>query len=227
MIKETVLVVDDEEDILELVRYTLEKEGYRVVCAETGEEALEQVKTVQFDLVVLDLLLPSIDGLEVCKLLKKNPKTERIPIIILSAKGEESDVVLGLELGASDYVNKPFSPRILVARIRSVLRRQENYPPEPFKQKIHELVIDPVRHEVLASGEPIKLTYTEFEILRVLVKKPGQVFTRYQIVDTIRGSEHAVSDRSVDVQIASLRKKLGPFNKYVETVRNVGYRFRD
>lgn len=196
-------------------------------CAQTGEDALDSVRRKPPDLIILDLLLPNIDGLEVCRELKRDPKTEDIHIVILSAKGEESDVVLGLEMGADDYVTKPFSPRMLLARIRSVLRRHTEPTAPKEIQEFEDLVIDPVRHEVQAGGKKIDLTFTEFEILRILAQRPGQVFTRFNIMDAIHGSDYVVSARAVDVQIVSLRKKLGRYQRYIETVRGVGYRFKD
>jgi len=198
-----------------------------VQCAQTGEDALDSVRRKPPDLIILDLLLPNIDGLEVCRELKRDPKTEDIHIVILSAKGEESDVVLGLEMGADDYVTKPFSPRMLLARIRSVLRRHTEPTAPKEIQEFEDLVIDPVRHEVQAGGKKIDLTFTEFEILRILAQRPGQVFTRFNIMDAIHGSDYVVSARAVDVQIVSLRKKLGRYQRYIETVRGVGYRFKD
>jgi two-component system phosphate regulon response regulator PhoB len=228
MAHETVLVVDDEEDIQELVRYNLAKEGYKVACVGTGEEALEYARSNLPDLVVLDLMLPGLDGLEVCRVLKGDPKTAGVPVVMLSAKGEEADVVTGLELGADDYVTKPFSPRILVARIRAVLRKVARATPdEDGTVKIHDLVIHPGRHEVLAKGKPVELTNTEFRVLHFLARKAGWVFTRYQIIDGVRGEDYVVTDRAVDVQIAGLRKKLGSCGEYIETVRGVGYRFKE
>ena len=223
-----ILVVDDEEDILELVRYNLARDGYRVVCAASGEQALSRAGSEPFDLIVLDLMLPGIDGLEVAKRLKNKPETRHIPIIMLTAKGEEADIVTGLELGADDYVTKPFSPRILIARVKAVLRRkvQEEVDDSSIIQ-IYELEIDPGKHKVLAKGLHVELTFTEFQILYLLARRPGWVFTRFKIVDSIRGDDYPVTDRSVDVQIVGLRKKLGPCGKYIETVRGVGYRFRE
>ncbi len=223
-----ILVVDDEEDILELVRYNLAREGYRVVCAATGEQALNKAGFEPFDLIVLDLMLPGIDGLEVAKRLKSKPKTKHIPIVMLTAKGEEADIVTGLELGADDYVTKPFSPRILIARVKAVLRRkvQEEVDDSSIIQ-IYELEIDPGKRKVLAKGLYVELTFTEFQILYLLARRPGWVFTRFKIVDSIRGDDYPVTDRSVDVQIVGLRKKLGPCGKYIETVRGVGYRFKE
>ncbi len=228
MTKEQILIVDDEEDILELVRFNLLKEGYQVICAATGEKAVEIARSGLPDLVVLDLMLPGMDGLEVAKFLKNDPKTQNIPIIMLTAKGEESDVVTGLELGADDYVTKPFSPRILMARVKAALRRKVGEPSDGSEAvKIHNLIIHPGRREVRVDNEPVDLTFTEFEILSYLVRRPGWVFTRFQIVDAVRGSDYFVTDRSVDVQIVGLRKKLGPGGKFIETVRGVGYRFKE
>ncbi|MBW2368482.1 MAG: response regulator transcription factor [Deltaproteobacteria bacterium] len=228
MTKETILVVDDEEDILELIRYNLSREGYEIVCAESGEKALEHAQSKVPDLIVLDLMLPGQDGLEVAKKLKNSPKSKHVPIIMLTAKGEEADIVTGLELGADDYVTKPFSPRILLARIKVILRRHAK-PTEGEDEtiRVHELTIHPGRREVLADGQVIDLTYTEFQILSCLAKRPGWVLTRSQIVDAVRGGDYPVTDRSVDVQIVGIRKKLGPYGKYIQTVRGVGYRFQE
>jgi two-component system alkaline phosphatase synthesis response regulator PhoP len=227
MAKATILVVDDETDICELVKLNLTREGYEVLTCGTGEKALQIARSGVPALVILDLMLPGIDGLEVCKILKNDPKTEHIPIIILSAKGEEADIVTGLELGADDYVTKPFSGKVLVARVRRILRRTVERVHDRATIRIHELAIDPGRHEVSANDKPIELTLTEFNILYTLARRPGFVFTRYQIVDAIHGNDYLVTDRAVDVQIVSLRKKLGPCGKYIETVRGVGYRFKD
>ncbi|MCL4694885.1 MAG: response regulator transcription factor, partial [Candidatus Hydrogenedentes bacterium] len=180
------------------------------------------------DLVVLDLMLPGLDGLEVCTLLKNDPKTSEAAIIMLTARGEEADVVRGLELGADDYITKPFSPRILLARIKAVLRRRETEALEKSSVlRVHDLVIHPGRHELLVQGQPIDLTYTEFRVLYCLARRPGWVFTRSQIVDSVRGAGYAVTDRAVDVQIVGLRKKLGERGNYIETVRGVGYRLKE
>lgn len=228
MPKERILVVDDEEDILELVRYNLVREGYQVTGALTGEEALKKARSEAFDLIVLDLMLPGIDGLEVTKRLKDSRKTENIPIMMLTAKGEEADIVIGLELGADDYITKPFSPRVLVARVRTALRRKM-LPPKDETAAVHiyNLEIHPGRRSVTVDGKPIELTYTEFQVLYTLARRSGWVFTRSQIVDAVRGDDYPVTDRSVDVQIVGLRKKLGDFGKYIETVRGVGYRFKE
>jgi two-component system phosphate regulon response regulator PhoB len=228
MPKESILVVDDEEDILELVRFNLVKEGYHVTGALTGEEALRKARSASFDLIVLDLMLPGIDGLEVTKKLKSNEKTQHIPIVMLTAKGEEADIVTGLELGADDYITKPFSPRILIARVRTALRRKVGKPEDDTAVvQIHDLEIHPGRRSVAVKGLPVELTYTEFQVLYLLARRPGWVFTRSQIVDAVRGDDYPVTDRSVDVQIVGLRKKLGHYGDYIETVRGVGYRFRE
>jgi two-component system alkaline phosphatase synthesis response regulator PhoP len=228
MAKEKILVVDDEEDILELVRYNLSREGYRVTGTLTGEDALRKVRSDAFDLIILDLMLPGMDGLAFTKTLKNDSRLRSIPIIMLTAKGEESDIVAGLELGADDYITKPFSPKVMIARVRAVLRRHKEEPQDDMAiVKIHDLEINPGRRSVLAKGDPIDLTYTEFQVILLLAKRPGWVFTRSQIVDLIRGSDYPVTDRSVDVQIVGLRKKLGVFGKYIETVRGVGYRFKE
>lgn len=228
MPKEKILVVDDEEDILELVRYNLEREGFQVTCAESGENAMERTRHEGPDLIVLDLMLPGIDGLEVARRLKQNQKTAGLPIVMLTAKVEEADIVTGLELGADDYMTKPFSPRVLIARIKAVLRRQSQQEQDPDRiLMVGGLTIDPRRRAVSADDNIIDLTYSEFQILLFLAARPGWVFTRTQIVDAVRGEDYPVTDRSVDVQIAGLRKKLGEYSAYIETVRGVGYRFKE
>jgi two-component system, OmpR family, alkaline phosphatase synthesis response regulator PhoP len=226
--KKRILIVDDEEDIIELVRYNVEREGYHTACAMTGEQALKIVETDRIDLMVLDLMLPGIDGLEVAKSVKRNPQKMSIPIIMLSAKGEETDIITGLELGADDYITKPFSPKIFLARIKAVIRKNSNTSVD--KQAAlhhHGISIHPGRRIIIINGQNVDLTYTEFQILYYLAGKPGWVFTRNQIVDAVRGDNYSVTDRSVDVQMVGLRKKLGSYGKYLETVRNVGYRFKE
>lgn len=227
MAKQVILVVDDEADIRELVEFNLNRDGYDVINASSGEHAVEKAIQKLPNLILLDLMLPGIDGLEVCKRLKKNPKTEKIPVIMLTAKGGEADIVTGLELGADDYVTKPFSPRVLMARIKRVLQRTAGVDENQDVIQVDELVIDASRHQVLVKDKQIELTFTEFAILQTLAKRPGLVFTRYQIVDSIRGGNYVVSDRAVDVQIVSLRKKLGDYGEHIETVRGIGYRFKD
>ncbi len=228
MAKEKILVVDDEEDIVELVRYNLSREGYRTLSAETGEKALRLARTEKPDLVVLDLMLPGMDGLEVTRAMKGDAELRRIPIVMLTAKGEEPDIVAGLELGADDYIVKPFSTRVLVARVRAALRRRRTEPvDENRKIEIEGIVIDPGKRAVTVEDNPVDLTFTEFQILQQLARRPGWVFTRSQIVEAVRGDDYPVTDRAVDVQIVGLRKKLGACGNLIETVRGVGYRFRE
>lgn len=222
-----ILVVDDEEDIGELVKYNLEREGFRVKCVSTGENALLEVSKGEFDLIILDLMLPGVDGLTVCRNIKRDPETASIPVIMLTAKGEESDIVVGLELGASDYITKPFSPRVVVARVKAVLRAVTKRNSEKERIKIGALDIDPNRYLIKLEGEKLDLTSTEFKLLCYMAKRPGWVFTRNQLIDASRGDEYVVTDRSVDVHIVGIRKKLGKFGNYIQTVRGVGYRFKE
>jgi two-component system phosphate regulon response regulator PhoB len=229
--RERILVVEDEEDILELISYNLSREGYRVSTATTGEEGLRLALRDKPDLIVLDLMLPGIDGIEVCRRLKADPQVRYIPVVMVTAKGEEADVVTGLELGADDYLTKPFSPKVLVARLRAVIRRREQESVKDAKEPIQrgEILIHPGRREVLVGGSRIALdlTFTEFNILYLLAARPGWVFTRAQIVDAVRGYDYNVTERSVDVHVVGLRRKLGLHGEQVETVRGVGYRFRE
>jgi two-component system, OmpR family, alkaline phosphatase synthesis response regulator PhoP len=228
MAKARVIVVDDEESILELVEYNLKKSGYAVTCIAMGEDAIKAARADKPDIIVLDLMLPGLDGLEVTKILKSDSETKDIPIVMLTARGEEADIVTGLELGADDYITKPFSPRVLLARVKAVLRRRSGETvSETDVLKIRDIVIHPGRFEVSVKGKPVELTLTEFRILHLLSRRPGWVFTRYQIIDAVQGEDVAVTDRSVDVHIVSLRRKLGDSGKHVETVRGVGYRFKD
>jgi len=228
MAQKRILLIEDEKDIAELVRHYLSKEGYAVSRAATGEEGLRLARADRPSLILLDLMLPGVDGLEVCRALKRDRATETIPIVMLTAKSEESDIVAGLELGADDYVTKPFSPKVLVARVRAVLRRRSRpAPPESEPLEVHGLSIHPGRHEVRVGGKPVELTATEFRLLRLLAGRPGWVFTRNQIVNAVRGEDYPVTERSVDVHVVGLRKKLGRAGEYIETVRGVGYRFRE
>lgn len=225
----SVLVVDDEQDIRELIEYNLRKEGYSVSGVETGEEALRRTRSEPPDAVVLDLMLPGLDGLEVCKRLKKEPATAAVPVIMLTAKSEDSDVVTGLELGADDYVTKPFSPKVLVARLRAVLRRaadEEEAGDEATRIDVHGIHIDVSRHEVFVDGAELALSATEFAILEFLARNPGWVFSRNKIIDSVKGKDYPVTERSVDVQILGLRKKLGEHGHFIQTVRGVGYRMQ-
>lgn len=228
MAKEHILVVEDEQDILELITYNLEKESYRVSGFSSGEDALKALPKVNPDLVVLDLMLPGLDGLEVCKAIKQNSKTSDIRVMMLTAKGDETDIVTGLELGADDYMTKPFSPKVLHARIKALMRRGDRKAqPEEGVLDVGELQIHPGKREVRLSGSPISLTNMEFKILHFLAAHQGWAYTRSQIVAAIRGENFAVTDRSVDTLIVGLRKKLKDFAYLIETVRSVGYRFKD
>ena len=225
MNKMRILVVEDEEDISELIRYNLVGAGFTAVVAQTGEQALRLVGNERFDLILLDLMLPGIGGIEVARILKADTKIQPLPIVMLTARSEEIDVLSGLEL-SDDYITKPFSPKILIARIRAVLRRYGESDRKDIVQR-GDISIDQGKRKVEASGVPVELSYSEFQILTMLSKRPGWVFTRSQIVDAVRGDSYAVTERSVDVQIAGLRKKLGPCGHYIETVRSVGYRFME
>jgi two-component system alkaline phosphatase synthesis response regulator PhoP len=232
MSKKSILVVEDEEDIQQLVSYNLVRAGFDVDCADSGEDALHRMREKQPDLVLLDLMLPGMDGAEVCRAMRLDEQSREVPIVMLTAKGEEEDVMAGLDLGADDYVTKPFSPGVLISRIKAVLRRkvkeQAPAPREPGQTiQIHDLVIDPRRHEVKVGGQPVVLTLTEFGILEFLSKRPGWAFSRQQIIDAVRGYEYIITPRAVDVQIFSLRKKLGETGKKIETVRGIGYRLMD
>ncbi len=230
MEKIKILVVEDEAPIQELLQFNLERSKYRVKVVDSGEEAMEEAVKYQPSLILLDIMLPGADGLEVCKRLKANPQTLGIPIIMLTALCEEADIVTGLELGADDYITKPFSPRVLLARVKAALRRIESAKPATADGEqivIHDLTIDVARHKVDVAGEDVTLTFTEFKVLQLLASQPGRVFTRYQIVDAVHGDDYPVTDRSVDVQIVGLRKKLGEAGQYIETVRGIGYRFKE
>jgi len=229
MANEHILVVEDEEDIQELLRHNLSRSGYDVQTADTGEEAMELLNKQKPDLVLLDLMLPGLDGLEICRKIKKTAGLADLPVIMLTARGEERDIVKGLELGADDYITKPFSPRVLMARIAAVLRRKPKTKAAPEDEiiQISDLTIHPGRHEAARKEKPLKLTYSEFRILHFLARRPGWVFTRYQIVDAVHGEDYPVTERSVDVQVVGLRRKLGASGKLIETVRGIGYRMKD
>jgi two-component system, OmpR family, alkaline phosphatase synthesis response regulator PhoP len=225
-----ILIVDDEAPIRELVRYNLEKEGYSTVSAENGTEALRLARSENPSLVILDLMLPDMGGLDVCRVLKNDTKTMAVPIIIVTAKTEDADIVAGLELGADDYVTKPFSPKVLIARIKSVLRRMENTgrPAASVSDEIsvRGIRINPLKHEASAADSPVDLSATEFAILIFLARHPGQVFSRQQIINAIKGESYPVTDRAVDVQILGIRRKLDAAGAgdVIETIRGVGYR---
>lgn len=226
--KQTILVVEDEEDLREIIIYNLEREGYQTVGVETGEQGLERARALKPDLLILDLMLPGMNGMDVCRHIRQNADTQAIPIIMISAKGEEADIVSGLELGADDYVAKPFSPRILLARVRSVFRRSQQVEVvDTTLLRIEGLIIDTRKHQLSIDDQPVDLTKSEFGILHFLASHRGWVFTRYQIVDAIRGDKYVVTERAIDVQIAGLRKKLDGYADLIETVRGVGYRFKE
>ena len=230
MTRKTILLVEDEHDIQELLKFHLEREKLSIMIAGTGEDALSNLQSRKPDLILLDLMLPGMDGLEVCRRIKAKEDTREIPIIMLTAKDSEADIVAGLEMGAADYICKPFSPRILIARIHAVLRRPVPLAPdEKTGPSIHagSLTVDPERYKVEIKGKEVPLTYTEFRILYLLAAVPGRAFTRQQIVDQVRGESYSVTERIVDVQMVSLRKKLGHLGDWIETVRGVGYRFKE
>ena len=228
MSRQSVLVVEDEEDIMEVIRFNLEKEGYEVHQALSGEKALQVIENNLPSLVLLDLMLPGINGLDLCRIFKQNDRTKAIPVIMLTAKSEDADIVAGLEMGAEDYITKPFSPRVLIARVRTILRRRESgLKDDSSVIQVEGMQIHPGRHEVTMGDNVVDLTPSEFRILHYLARRPGWVYSRDQIIDAIRGHGYVVTDRAIDVQVVGLRKKLGDYGKFIETVRGIGYRFRD
>ncbi|HLA00272.1 MAG TPA: response regulator [Thermodesulfovibrionales bacterium] len=223
-----ILVVDDEADLVELISYNLKKEGFSVDSAMDGETALSKIKKGRYDLVVLDLMLPGIQGMELCRILRSDPKTETLPIIMLTAKGEEVDKILGLEMGADDYITKPFSPRELVARVKAVLRRSLEKPSAEKVLKIGELVIDRERYTLTIKGKPVKLSATEFKLLLFLAERKGKVFNREQLLDAVWSDEAFVEPRTVDVHIRRLRSQIEEYPahpRYIKTLRGIGYFF--
>jgi two-component system, OmpR family, alkaline phosphatase synthesis response regulator PhoP len=227
MPKEHILIVDDEEDILELLEYTLSKEGFSVTCATSGEDAIKIANSLMPDLILIDLILPGIDGFELTRLLKNDPETSRIPVIMLTAKAGEPDIVTGLELGADDYITKPFSPRILVARVKALLRiHRQARADESSTITYDDLVIRPNYHEVTVKGKAVNLTTTQFQILCFLARRPGWVYSRKQILEEVYGKGHDSEERAIDVQIVGLRKELDACGHFIETVRGVGYKFK-
>ncbi len=227
LLKEKILIVDDEQDLVTLIRYHLEKDGYKAISAHNGEDALFLARKEKPELIVLDLMLPGIDGLEVCRRLKAIPELATIAIVMLTAKGEEDDITVGLKLGADDYVTKPFSPKELVARVQAVLRRTKTASLPKDYIEIDGLTIDTYKHEVTIKNEVIPLTLTEFKLLHQLTSKVGRVFTRDQLLDAISGSVVSVTDRTIDVHIVSLRKKLKSFSNRIVTIRGIGYKFSE
>jgi len=227
MKKGTILIIDDEKDLLELVRYNLEKDGYDVIVACDGQSGFEIAAKHRPDLIVLDLMMPGIDGLEVCRRLRAENRTSHTPLIMLTARATEADRIVGLEMGADDYVTKPFSPRELVARVKAVLRRatQQQEPPELIRHGL--IVIDVNRHEVTCDGRSVNLTATEFRILQFLMSRPGRVLTRDEIIDAALNRDTDVFDRTIDVHITAIRRKLGKQGDQIATVRGFGYKFKD
>lgn len=223
-----VFVVEDDTDIRELVRINLNLDGAECTLFSKGEELIGSLNENLPDLVVLDLMLPGVGGLELCRWIRGNESTKKLPIVMLTAKTSDEDIVAGLELGADDYVTKPFSPQVLMARIKAVLKRMA--PSEEAggdSVKRHGIEIHPGRHQVLVDGAEVDLRNVEFKILHFLIQRPGWVFTRTQLVDAVHGDNYAVTDRSIDFQMVGLRKKLGNAGQYIETVRGVGYRFSE
>jgi two-component system, OmpR family, alkaline phosphatase synthesis response regulator PhoP len=227
-VSKKILIVEDEHDILQLVKLYVEKEGFRTVSAMTGTEALRQVKQEKPDLVVLDLMLPEIDGIEVCKRLRSAPETAMLPIIMLTAKAEESDTVVGLELGADDYVTKPFSPKTLVARIKALFRRLQRKPEDsPAHYRYGDLVMDLARHEVTVKNKEVLLTAKEFGLLEHLLRNPGRVLTRDILLNTVWGYDYYGTTRTIDVHIRRLKQKLPSLNEAIMSVKSLGYKLKE
>ncbi len=227
MANETILLIEDEADIRELIRYNMEREGYKVVECASAEEGTSSLKRSLPDLILLDLMLPGTDGFAFCRALRAAERTAKVPVIMVTARDEDADIVAGLEVGADDYMTKPFSARILAARVRAVLRRRAVEPgDESDVVSRGPIELDRTHHAVRIEGKPVTLTLSEFKTLDLLMRRPGVVFSRYQIVDAVHGEDYPVTDRSVDVQIVGLRKKLGRYGEWVETVRGVGYRMK-
>ena len=227
MANETLLIVEDEADIRELLRYNLEREGYKVQACGSAEEAKISLARTIPDLILLDLMLPGTDGYALCRAVRADERTAKVPVIMVTARDEDADVVAGLEVGADDYVTKPFSARVLSARVRAVLRRAAVEPDDEKDVLVRgPIMIDRTHHAVKLDGIPLVLTLTEFKMLDLFMKRPGVVFSRYQIVDAVHGEDYPVTDRSVDVQIVGLRRKLGQLGELIETVRGVGYRMK-
>ncbi len=224
-----IIFIEDESDLREVIEHNLIREGYQVYSSSDGENGLQLIREKSPDLILLDLMLPGLDGLDVCRALKADAITRAIPIIMVTAKGEESDIVLGLGIGADDYVTKPFSTKELIARIKAVLRRSSLKEDQSGQERIvrGEVVIDMGRHEVQVEGESVVFTATEFRLLHFLASHPGRVFTRDQLLSRVIGEDAYIIDRNIDVHIRSIRKKLGEHLDLIETIRGVGYRFRD
>ncbi|MCW2928195.1 MAG: phoB [Thermoleophilia bacterium] len=233
-----IVVIEDEDAILDVLAWNLQREGFEVATARDGREGLALVRSIEPDLVLLDLMLPELDGLEVCRAMRADARTSLTPVIMLTAKGDEGDIVLGLGVGADDYVTKPFSPKEVVARVHAMLRRTEARTPDVDAQVDAELVadperrrvevagvsVDPDRHEVLVDGEPVRLTRTELRLLHVLLRRPGRVYSREQLVERVMGDNAWITDRTIDVHVRAIRRKLGGRSEVIETIRGVGYR---
>jgi two-component system phosphate regulon response regulator PhoB len=228
MTKQKILIVEDEDNIRELIEYNLKKEGFIPIGVSNAEDAFKKIKNENLDLILLDIMLPGIDGLDFFKDLKSSNKTSKIPVVMVTAKGEESDIISGLTLGVDDYIVKPFSPKILIARIKNILRKRKEIAFSELPSiNIHNIQIDPSKRKVLINNKQIELTNLEFMVLYLLASNPGRVYSRYQIVDEVRGDNYPVTERAVDVLIVGLRKKLDTYSFYIETVRGVGYRFKE
>ena len=237
--KKTILIVDDEEPIRQLIKYNLEREGFKTLQACNAMKAVEKARSENIDLIILDLMLPDMSGLDVCRILKNDSKTVCIPIVMVTAKTEDADIVYGLELGAEDYITKPFSPKVLVARVKSVLRRMKQNQEECENQKnnlpkdeisCHDITVLPLSHKVYKNGKPLVLTASEFGLLHYMVQFPGQVFSRQKIISMLKGDDYPVTERAIDVLVLSLRRKLdaaGGIADLIETLRGVGYRLKD
>ena len=223
----TILVIDDEPELVKLLDYNFTKAGYLVLCAKDGENGLAAARKHSPDAIILDVMMPGLDGWEVCKRLRQDPATSALPLLMLTAKAEEGDRVLGLELGADDYVTKPFGVRELLARVKALLRRSEVASASPEVIKTGKIVIDSSRRTVTVNSKPVALTATEFNLLKALAEKEGRVISREDLLSLARGDEVAVMDRTVDVHVAALRKKLGKQGDMIETVRGVGYRMKE
>ncbi len=223
----SILIIEDEKDIADLIEYHLRQSGFSVLTARDGEAGLEQARKDHPSLIILDLMLPDMDGKEVCKAIKGNLATRSIPVLMLTAKSEEVDRIVGFELGATDYVTKPFSPRELVLRVKAILQRSDAEERDPKTYSIGDLVIDLQRHHVSLGGKPIQLTATEFRLLTELATKRGRVQTRIQLLDSVWGYTYEGYARTVDTHVRRLREKLGPSGEWIETIRGVGYRFRE
>jgi two-component system phosphate regulon response regulator PhoB len=231
MPKKKILVIEDDRDISELVTYNLEREGYDIACLYDGAQAVDLVRKRKPELIILDLMLPEVDGIEICRMLKSDSATKHIPIIMLTAKGEEADVVVGLQMGADDYITKPFSPKVLIARIKAIVRRTADMQVSSSSvenvRNFGDLNIDLLKHKISYKDQEIKLTSIEFDIVEFLSRSPGRVWSREQILDNVWKEGKFIIDRAVDVHVRGLRKKLGKAKQYIETVRGVGYRFKD